>query len=141
MKMTRVKTDSKSLGKLVTAAIIWDGEKVLIARRGPTSKLAGLWEFPGGKVEAGETPEECLKRELFEELSVDAEIGGHVCFSDYTYEHGSFRIMAFEARIMAGQLKPVAHDQLLFVLPNQLLSFELLPADIPIAKQITSNLI
>ncbi len=137
--MARVKSGDKKFGNLVTAAIIWDGEKVLIARRGPNTKLAGSWEFPGGKVEHGESPEECLKRELFEELSVDAEIGRHVCFSDYTYEHGSFRILAYEARILAGQLKPVAHDQLLFVLPNQLLSFELLPADIPIAKNITSN--
>lgn len=124
--------------KLVAAAIIRNGRSVLIARRGPNMKLAGSWEFPGGKVETGETPEECLKRELFEELSIEAEIGRLVCFSDYVYEHGSFRILAYDARVVAGQPQTNEHDQLLYVTPGQLLSFKLLPADIPIAKKITS---
>jgi 8-oxo-dGTP diphosphatase len=54
--------------KLVTAAIIRDGENILVVRRGPREKLAGFWEFPGGKVEHPETLQECLERELFEEL-------------------------------------------------------------------------
>lgn len=122
--------------KLVAAAIIRDGKKVLIARRGPNMKMAGLWEFPGGKVEIGESPEECLKRELIEELSIETEIGKLLCYSDYEYDHGSFRILAYESRLLAGHPTVNEHDELAFVLPEQLLSFKLLPADIPIAQHV-----
>lgn len=62
--------------KEVTAAIILKDNRVLIAQRAPGENLAGKWEFPGGKVEHGETPKECLKREISEELDVDIEAKG-----------------------------------------------------------------
>lgn len=61
--------------KDVTAAIIIENNKVLLTRRAPGEKHAGWWEFPGGKVEPGEPPENCLRRELREELEIDAAIG------------------------------------------------------------------
>ena len=60
--------------KQVTAAIIIKDNKVLIAQRAPDDKLANKWEFPGGKIKPGETPQECLKREIREELDVDIEV-------------------------------------------------------------------
>jgi 8-oxo-dGTP diphosphatase len=81
--------------KVVTAGIIQKEGCVLLARRGPGEKLAGLWEFPGGKVESGEAPEQSLARELFEELGIVARIGKTVGESSHQYEHGSFRLIAF----------------------------------------------
>ena len=69
----------------VIAAIIKKDNKYLIGRRGPKEKSTGLWEFPGGKIEYGETHEECLKRELKEELNIDAEIGE--LYSEYVYKY------------------------------------------------------
>lgn len=125
--------------RLVTAAILRRGNEVLLARRGPQMNLAGMWEFAGGKVEPSETPEACLKRELREELSIDVEVGPMLCSSDYTYEHGSFRILAYEARVLSGHPAPNEHDELAWVAPSQLLTYKLLPADIPIAQHIASQ--
>ena len=80
--------------KLVTAAIIRRGGKVLLTRRAAGQKLAGLWEFPGGKIHEDETPEGCLARELQEELSLCCLIGSKVAESEYRYDHGTFTIMA-----------------------------------------------
>jgi 8-oxo-dGTP diphosphatase len=80
--------------RIVTAAIIRKDGCVLLARRQPGEKLTGFWEFPGGKVESGETPDEALTRELFEELGVVARIRKRVAESSRQYEHGSFRLIA-----------------------------------------------
>ena len=74
--------------KDVTAAVIVQDEKVLITRRAVNEKHAGWWEFPGGKVEDGESPKACLKRELMEELGVEARIGGLLAESIYSYQTG-----------------------------------------------------
>ncbi len=125
--------------RIVAAAIIKKDDRVLIARRAQHSKLAGQWEFPGGKVEAGETPQECLGRELFEELNIQAEIGEHLCSSDYHYEHGSFRIEAFYVKWISGAMALKAHDKTEWVKACNLESYELLPADIPIARKLVER--
>jgi mutator protein MutT len=81
--------------RVVTAAIIRKNGSVLLARRAPEEKLGGFWEFPGGKVENGETPEECLARELAEELGILARIGEKCAESLHQYDHGNFRIVAY----------------------------------------------
>ena len=73
----------------VTAAVIEKDGKILIARRKRDDSQAGKWEFPGGKLEAGETPEACLKRELREELGIETEVGAFFCSSRFVYpQHG-----------------------------------------------------
>ena len=69
----------------VIAAIIYKKDKILIGRRSPIESLAGMWEFPGGKHEIGETHKECLQRELMEELGIDAEIGDLLTNYKYPY--------------------------------------------------------
>ena len=97
--------------KTVTAAIICKSSKVLITRRGSGEKLAGLWEFPGGKVEGDETLAECLIRELREELGIEASIGQVVAESIYEYDHGSIRLVAMEAHIVSGSPALTVHDR------------------------------
>ena len=93
--------------KDVTAAIIIDKERVLITRRAPGQKHEGGWEFPGGKVEYGETPEQCLKRELFEELVVETLIKDFIAESIYKYSKGLIRILAYKADIIFASVNGV----------------------------------
>lgn len=111
----------------------------MLTRRAEGEKLAGFWEFPGGKVHEGETPEECLARELREELSLSCSIGAKVAESEYTYEHGSFTVIAYEAEIYSGELQLTVHDQAEWVETAQLLESKLAPADIPIAMTLQSR--
>jgi len=127
--------------KKVTAAIIIKNSKVLIARRASDEKLAGGWEFPGGKIEDGETPEECLARELQEELCIDAKINQFVAESQYEYEHGAILLLAYAAEIVGGQMKLCVHDKIEWTDKDHLLLFGLLPADIPIARKVVKELL
>ena len=79
----------------VTAAIIKRGGKILIAKRSSTSSLPNKWEFPGGKIEVGETPEECLARELYEEFNIIVTVGDFIAESVYQYERKTVRLLGF----------------------------------------------
>jgi 8-oxo-dGTP diphosphatase len=122
--------------RVVTAAIIRKGNCVLLARRRPGEKLAGFWEFPGGKVESGETPEGSLARELFEELGIAARIGKRVAESSHQYEHGSFRVIAYLIDYVEGEPSPNVHDRLDWVKIDDLARYQLLPADFPIVLSL-----
>jgi mutator protein MutT len=122
--------------RIVTAAILRRGNEVLLTRRAPGEKLAGLWEFPGGKAHIGEAPEDCLARELLEELSLRCAVGRKVAESEYRYAHGEFAIVAYEAEILSGSMTLTVHDQAEWVPIGNLLDYELAPADIPIARAV-----
>lgn len=124
---------------LVTAAILRRGSTVLLTRRAEGQKLAGLWEFPGGKVHEGETPEACLVRELEEELSLCCSIGAKAAESEYRYDHGDFTILAYEAKIQSGELRLTVHDRAEWVELGALLHRNLAPADIPIAQALRAE--
>jgi 8-oxo-dGTP diphosphatase len=100
------------------------GDRILLARRSLGDKLAGFWEFPGGKVESGETPEQSLARELFEEPSIVAQIGKTVGESSHQYEHGSFRLIAFLVDNIQGEPRPNVHDRLEWAKIDDLTSYE-----------------
>ena len=121
--------------KTVTAAILRHDDRILLARRSDGSQ-AGRWEFPGGKVEPGETDEACLARELREELGIDTEIGALFAESIYTYEAGRIRLRAYEVRWLSGALRAVVHDRLEWVPAGELLRYDMLPADVPIAEKL-----
>jgi 8-oxo-dGTP diphosphatase len=123
----------------VTAAILSRGQKVLIARRPATDKLANKWEFPGGKVEDGETPEACLARELREELGIEARIGRFLGESCYHYEHGSIRLLAFQAYWDAGDFDPKVHDEIRWASLEELEHYDFAPADIPFVKKLING--
>lgn len=125
--------------KRVTAAIIGRDGKFLIVRRKQGQKLSGYWEFPGGKIEEGETPEDCLKRELKEELGVEAEIGPLLGQNTFTYDHGKILLLAYETRIPAGEITLTVHDAAEWVPPAEFSNYKLAPADIPIANNIAGE--
>lgn len=123
----------------VTAAILWKEGQVLIGERPIEDGLAHKWEFPGGKIEEGETPEECLKREIQEELGIIVEVKDFFAESVYAYPKGAIRLLAYFTRWETGDLSPMAHKEIKWVDIHELLNYDLAPADIPIAQKLVSR--
>lgn len=116
----------------VSAGIICRGDKVMLAQRPPGSRHAGMWEFPGGKLEAGETPEKCLDRELVEELGIGITAAETVFVDEYSIDDAScLRLFFIECRI-AGDREPVpvAGQGIVWGAPEDLLQYELLEPDL-----------
>ena len=88
--------------KKVAAAIILSGETVLLTRRKQGKKLAGYWEFPGGKIEENETVQECLEREIHEELNINIKAGKRIVSNIHIHPHGVIELIALEAKIVSG---------------------------------------
>ena len=87
----------------VTAAVIWDGRgRVLIAQRPAEGLLGGLWEFPGGKREPGESLEDCLRREIREELGVEIQVGARITSVEHAYSHFRITLHAFHCTLVSG---------------------------------------
>lgn len=120
----------------VSAAVIRRGERVLICRR-PAHKARGsLWEFPGGKLEAGETAWEALVRECREELDVALSVTSHLTTLTHIYPDLTVRLFVFECTLECGEPQALEHDELAFALPGELGKYELCDADREIAALI-----
>ncbi|NWO55028.1 (deoxy)nucleoside triphosphate pyrophosphohydrolase [Chromohalobacter israelensis] len=125
--------------KNVAAGLIIRDDSILIARRASGQSLAGYWEFPGGKQEAGETIKECLERELREELSLSCTVKEIFMESRYDYDGGSINLVGIIVQADAQPLKLTVHDKVEWVPIEDLMNFELAPADIPIAKALIES--
>ena len=125
--------------KEVSAAIIIEDGKVLLARRAKGEKLAGYWEFPGGKREEDETIDECLVREIREELSLDIEVVGEFDTSDYEYPGGEIRLIGLLAEIQNGVISKTVHDLVEWIDISSVLDYQLAPADIPLAERLRND--
>ena len=120
----------------VVAGVIGKDGRVLIAKRREGDKLAGKWEFPGGKVDAGETPEDALKRELFEELGIEAETGEFLCRSCYDYSHLSVELLAYRVSYVSGEMIPHVHDEIRWVKPEDLSGYDFPDANLPVIRAL-----
>ncbi len=126
----------KTTKEVMAAAFIGQG-RVLIMRRAPFMSWAGSWEFPGGKLEEGESNEECLIRELREELHIDAEIGELLAENRHAYDFGTVHLSVYRVRSWTGDIALVVHDEMRWVPISDLAAFPgLLPADVPVAKAL-----
>ena len=114
---------------MVTAAVIERDGRVLIAKRKNGWRFAGKWEFPGGKIEPNETPEECLRRELREELGIETEIGNFFCSSTYAYPHATVQLLVYRAFHVSGEYTLYDHQEIRWVLPEDLLQYDFPEAD------------
>lgn len=124
----------------VAAAIITRDRRVLVTRRAPEQKMAGLWEFPGGKLEAGETVQTCIVRELMEELGITCEADDVLATNLHVYPGGAIELIGIRVRIISGALQLSVHDEARWVGSSELLALELAPADIPIAETVRTLL-
>lgn len=120
----------------VTAAIMENEGKIIIAQRKSSDHLSGKWEFPGGKIEHGEAPEECLARELKEEFDIDVKVGEFLASNIHHYDHISIELMAYRASWVAGAISMNDHEAYRWIAIDQLADFEFAPADIPFVDML-----
>lgn len=120
---------------LVAACALVDTDgRVLVARRPPGKALAGLWEFPGGKVEPGETPEQSLIRELREELDIETQSSclAPLTFASHSYEDFHLLMPLYVCRKWDGIARPMEDQALKWLRPRDLRDLEMPPADLPL---------
>ncbi|MGB3613442.1 MAG: A/G-specific adenine glycosylase [Elainellaceae cyanobacterium] len=107
--------------KIIGVAVIWNAQRqVLIDRRRSEGLLGGLWEFPGGKIEAGETVPECITREIREELDIDVAVGEHLITVDHAYSHFKVTLTVHHCQYLSGEPKPLESDEVRWVGPSEL---------------------
>ncbi len=120
----------------VTAAVIEERGRVLLARRGPGRNLAGKWEFPGGKVEPGETPEESLARELEEELAIRTRVGELLCRTSFEHDGMTLELLVYRVERTGGEPQLREHLELAWVSPEEVASFDLADSDRSVARAL-----
>lgn len=123
----------------VVAALIWDKDRFLICQR-PANKARGLlWEFVGGKVEAGETKEQALIRECREELDIILEVGSIVTEVTHDYPDITVHLTLFNATISAGEPKLLEHNDMKWIKADELAEYEFCPADEEIIRRLKNR--
>lgn len=122
----------------VVCGVIRNPEGQYLACKRPVGKhLGGLWEFPGGKVDPGESPEQALVRELREELAVDVEVGPSLRPVTWNYGGHEIRLRPFFCKIVGGELKAIEHEELRWCHPRDFPGLCWAEADIPVLHEIT----
>lgn len=122
--------------EVVGAAIMDDDGRVLIVRRNPGDTGGGRWEFPGGKIDPGETAEEALVREIREELSVEIEELRDLGRVRHEYDHTVIHLRVYRARIRSGTIRLTDHDALEWLAPEKLDPLRLIEADRPFVQRL-----
>ena len=120
--------------EVVGAIVVADG-RILCTQRG-TGPLAGHWEFPGGKVEPGETPENALAREIHEELGCTIEAGTKVVTTEHEYDFAVIVLSTYYCHLLAGEPRLTEHTASAWLWPTELVTLRWAPADLPAVHQI-----
>lgn len=123
--------------KHIGVAVIWnDQQQILIDRRRPEGLLGGLWEFPGGKIEAGETVDACIRREIQEELGIQIEVGPLLTTVDHAYSHFKVTLNVYHCRHLHGDPQPLECDEIRWVTLEEISQFPFPKANLQIIKAL-----
>jgi 8-oxo-dGTP diphosphatase len=126
--------------KQVVAALIYKGDLILVCQRTRHQTMPLKWEFPGGKIEEGEQPRDALRRELMEELGIDATIGSEVARIRHEYNNRSaVELRFFAVREFKGEIENRIFKDLLWAKPSELPSFDFLEADLQLVKDLAEG--
>lgn len=124
----------------VIKAVNENGEPIIFATQRGYGEFKGGWEFPGGKIEAGETSQEALKREIMEELDTDISVGALIDTIEYDYPEFHLSMDCFWCKIISGDLVLKEHEAARWLTKNQLRDVEWLPADITLIGKIREEM-
>ncbi|RUL50811.1 8-oxo-dGTP diphosphatase MutT [Lysinibacillus antri] len=124
---------------VVGAIIENENKEIFCALRGSDMSLANYWEFPGGKIESGETPEKALVREIKEEFNCVIEVDKKVEDTTYEYEEVVVRLETYKATLVQGQPVALEHAEVRWVPREEIEKLNFAPADIPAVKKISRN--
>lgn len=116
--------------EVVGAVIVRDGN-ILCAQRGASGNLPGQWEFPGGKIERGETPREALQREIVEELRCRVKVGERLTTTVHEYDFAIVHLTTFYCDLVEGTPELSEHDAVVWLSPTELSTLDWAPADVP----------
>ncbi|MCQ2063236.1 MAG: (deoxy)nucleoside triphosphate pyrophosphohydrolase [Fibrobacter sp.] len=122
----------------VVAGVIKNGDKIFATQRG-YGDFKGGWEFPGGKVEPGETPQQALARELHEELAVVVEVGDFICTVDCDYPNFHLTMHCYFCSVVGGELKLLEHEAAKWLSPSELDNVDWLPADVEVVNSLKTE--
>ncbi|MGE5607839.1 MAG: 8-oxo-dGTP diphosphatase MutT [Bacillota bacterium] len=123
----------------VAIGVVQVNGRILICRRPITTRLGGYWEFPGGKCEPDESPVDCLRRELQEEVGLIVEPTQALAVIDYHYPNGPIRLYPFLCRVLSGKATALAADELRWVTAKELFDYRFPPANDQLLQLLASQ--
>jgi mutator protein MutT len=122
--------------KQVGVGIIWDRDKILIDRRLPTGTLPGVWEFPGGKLEPGESAQDCIAREILEELGLKVTVGEELTIVNHSYPTFDIQLIVHHCKYLGGVPQLLACDEVRWVTVAELSDYEIPAANAAIVDKL-----
>jgi len=125
----------------VTAAILIKDGLILIAKRKASDALSNKWEFPGGKIEKGESSEDCLIRELKEEFNINTDIEKYFSESIYQYQDFKIKLIVYKVKWISGKIKLTSHDSYKWIRINDIDNYDFAEADKPLVKKLKKEML
>jgi 8-oxo-dGTP diphosphatase len=123
--------------KIIGVGVLWNAQQqILIDRRRPEGTMGGLWEFPGGKLEPGETVEQCIKRELMEELGIEVEVGDRLITIEHDYSHLRVTLTVHHCRYSSGVPQPIECEEIRWVTLDEIEQYNFPAANVQIIAAI-----